>query len=55
VKRRRLAIIGLGKVGLARGTAIAASEDLAVAGHRAAAEGPSRALWQGLTTSTDDA
>ena len=32
MKRRRLAIIGLGKVGLACGKAIVASEDLAVAG-----------------------
>jgi diaminopimelate dehydrogenase len=32
VNRRRLAIIGLGKVGLACGKAIAASEDLAIAG-----------------------
>jgi diaminopimelate dehydrogenase len=32
MKRRRLAIIGLGKVGLACGKAIAASEDLALAG-----------------------
>jgi diaminopimelate dehydrogenase len=32
MKRRRLAIIGLGKVGLACGKAIAATEDLAIAG-----------------------
>lgn len=32
MKRRRLAIVGLGKVGLACGKAITASEDLAVAG-----------------------
>jgi hypothetical protein len=32
VRRRRLAIIGLGKLGIACGKAIAATEDLAIAG-----------------------